>query len=87
MLKKIRNIIFITSFLIFVILITIYYFSEQNILITNKTRSINLVEKNNNITNLPVLENDTKNIIVYSDEVESFIKDKKKYFFWKLLEK
>ena len=87
MLKKIKNIFYLASFLIFVILITRFYFSDQNIRETNKSRSFYSVELNNNIQNLPLLKNDTNNIIEYINDVEVYKKKKKKYMFWDLIGK
>ncbi|MDC0205537.1 hypothetical protein OAJ64_01850 [Pelagibacteraceae bacterium] len=40
---------------------------------------------NSNLQDIPLLENDTKNIILYSDGIETFKKKKKKYRFWSLI--
>jgi len=85
--KNIKNIFYLASFFIFIILTTRFYFSDKNIRETNKTRSFYSVEKNNNSQNLPLLKNDTKNIIQYSNEVEIYKKKKKKYTFFGLIEK
>ena len=74
MYNKIKNIFFITFFLIFTSFIFKYYFSEQNILLINKSRiSYEILSKNQNI-NLPILENDTNNVIVYINDLETFKK-------------
>jgi hypothetical protein len=39
------------------------------------------------ITNLPLLKNDTSDIIQYKNDVEVFKKKKKNYTFWDLLGK
>ena len=85
MLKKIKNIFYIGSFFIFVILVTRFYFSDQNIRETNKSRSLHSVKLNNNTQNLPLLKNDTNNIIIYKDELEEFKKKRKKRFWEKLI--
>jgi len=87
MLKNIKNIFYLGSFLIFLILTTKFYFSDQNIRKTNKSRSFYSVKINNNTQNLPLLKNDTKNIIEYSNDVEAYKKRKKKYTFFGLIEK
>ena len=87
MLKNIKNIFYLGSFLIFLILTTKFYFSDQNIRKTNKSRSFYSVKINNNTQNLPLLKNDTKNIIEYSNDVEVYKKRKKKYTFFGLIEK
>ena len=81
MLKRIKNILYIGSFFVFIILTIKFYFSDQNIRETNKSRSFYSIELNNNMQNLPLLKNDTKNIIEYSDDVEIYKKKKKKYTF------
>ena len=68
MYNKIKNIFFLIIFFIFIFLITNYYFSEQNIVFTNKSRLSYEVLLNNDVKNLPVLKNDTKNVIVYLDD-------------------
>ena len=87
MLKNIKNIFYLGSFFIFIILTTKFYFSDQNIRETNKSRSFYSVELNNNAQNLPLLKNDTKNIIEYSNDVAVYKKKKKKYTFFDLIKK
>ena len=87
MLKKIKNIFYLVSFFIFIILTTRFYFSDQNIRETNKSRSLYSVKLNNNTQNLPLLKNDTNNIIEYINDVEIYKKKKKKYTFWNIIGK
>ena len=87
MLKKIKNIFYLTSFFIFIILTIKFYFSEQNIRATNKSRSFYSVKLNNNTQNLPLLKNDTNNIIEYINDIEIYKKKKKKFTFWDLIGK
>ena len=87
MLKKIKNIFYLASFLIFIILTLSFYFSDQNIKETNKSRAFYYVKLNNNTQNLPLLKNDTNNIIEYINDVEVYKKGKKKYTFWDLIRK
>ena len=74
------------SFIIFFITITFFYFSDENVKKINKSRTFLLSESENNIE-LPILHNDTNNIIVYTDEVEIYKKKKKKYNFFDLIKK
>ena len=85
--RKIKNIFYLGSFFIFIILTTRFYFSDQNIKETQKSRSFYSVELNNNAQNLPLLKNDTNDIIEYLDDVEIYKKKKKKYTFWDLIGK
>ena len=87
MLKKIKNTFYIGSCFIFILLITKFYFSDQNVRETNKSRSFYSVELNSNIQNLPLLKNDTNNIIEYSNDVEAYKKKKKKFTFFGLIKK
>ncbi len=84
MLKEIKYLIFILVISVFIFFTGRYYFSDENL--KNSYRSF----KNNDekiklySENLPVLENNTQDIIEY---VKQTNKDKKKKFnFWKLLE-
>ena len=87
MLKKIKNIFYVASFFIFVILTTRFYFSDQNIKEINKSRSFYSVKVNNKTQNLPLLKNDTNNIIEYINDIEIYKKKKKKFTFWDLIGK
>ena len=87
MLKKIKNIFYLASFFIFIILTTKFYFSDKNIKETNKSRSLYLAKLNNNTQNLPLLKNDTNNIIEYINDIEIYKKNKKKFTFWNLIGK
>ena len=87
MLKKIKNIFYLASFFIFIILTTKFYFSDKNIKETNKSRSLYLAKLNNNTQNLPLLKSDTNNIIEYINDIEIYKKKKKKYTFWDLIVK
>ena len=87
MLGKIKNILYILSFIALIFLITLFYFSDQNIQKTNKYRSYYLVKIKENIENLPLLKNDTNNIIEYKDDLEVYKKSKKKYTFCDLIKK
>ena len=62
-----------------------FYLSEKNIILINKVRSLYLNENNIKLHDLPLLENDTENIIEYSSDVENYKKNKKKYIFWDLI--
>ena len=79
----IKYLIFIFIICLFLFLISRYYFSDANK--KNSYRSLkNIDEKiNTYVEKLPVLEDDTKNIIEY---VEQSNNKKKKFNFWKLLE-
>ena len=82
MILKIKNIFFLISFFTFICLITKHYLSDQNIIFTNKSRSSYLYLANKN---LPVLKNDTNNIIIYKKDLDEFKKKRKERFWEKLI--
>ena len=85
MFKEIKYLIFISIICLFIFLISRYYFSDTNK--KNSYRSLNNIKEkiNTYAEKLPVLEDDTKNIIEYVEQSNN--KKKKKFNFWKLLEK
>ena len=84
MLKEIKYFIFIFIISLFLFLTIRYYFSDTNK--KNSYRSlINIDEKIEIYSEkLPILEDDTKNIIEYVEQSNN--KKRKKFNFWKLLE-
>ena len=84
MLKEFRYLIFIFIICIFIFFVGRFYFSDANI--KNSYRSFNNINDKINTysENLPILEDDTKNIIEYVEQTNN--KKKKKFNFWKLLE-
>ncbi|MDA8866700.1 hypothetical protein N9H84_00495 [Candidatus Pelagibacter sp.] len=84
MLKEIKYLIFIVIITLFLFFTGKYYFSNENI--KNSYRSYkNIDQKIKDYSkNLPLLKNDTENIIEYVKQTDK--KKKKKFNFWKLLE-
>ena len=84
MFKEIKYFIFIFIICLFLFLITRYYFSDTNK--KNSYRSLTTINEkiNTYAEKLPILKNDTKNIIEYVEQSNQ--KKKKKFNFWKLLE-
>ena len=87
MFKIFKNTFTIITFISFIILIVVFYFSEENIIATNKSRSSYAYELQFDLKNLPLIKNDTNNIIDYSEDLEIFKKKKKNYLFWDLIKK
>ena len=84
MLKEIKYLIFIVAILVFIFFTGRYYFSDEYLKKSYRSYKNNDEKIKVYSKNLPVLENDTQNIIEY---VKQTNKDKKKKFnFWKLLE-
>ena len=84
MLKEIRYLIFIIIIGLFFFFTGRYYFSDENI--KKSYRSYKNIDKKIKVysKDLPLLENDTKNVIEYVKQTNK--KKKKKFNFWKLLE-
>ena len=82
--KKIINTFFLVSCVSFVFLVTKYYFSEKNLILINKSRSSYSLMLSKYEINLPLLKNDTNNIIIYKNDLEEF-KNKRKKRFWEKL--
>ena len=87
MIKKTINIIYLVVFFIFSISIIIFYISDENIKSTHKTRALHFDVVEKKIKNLPLLKNDTSDIIVYRDDIQIYKKNIKTYKFWDLLKK
>ena len=85
MFSKIKNTLFLIIFFIFIFLVTKHYFSDENVIFTHKSRSSYALQVNIDNKNLPILKNDTNNIIIYKNDVEEFTKKRKKRFWEKLI--
>ena len=84
MIKEIKYLIFLIVISLFFILTIRFYISDTNK--KNSYRSLNNIDEkiNEYSQNLPVLGDDTKNIIEYVEQSNN--KKKRKFNFWKLLE-
>ena len=84
MLKEIKYLIFIIIISLFIFFTGKYYFSDENI--KKSYRSYKNIDEKIKIYSkeLPILENDTSDVIEYVNQTNK--KKKKKFNFWKLLE-
>ena len=84
MLKEIKYLIFIVIITLFIFFTGKNYFSDENI--KKSYRSYKNINEKIKIYSkeLPILENDTKDVIEYVKQTNE--KKKKKFNFWKLLE-
>tara|TARA_Y100000741_G_scaffold325457_1_gene276964 strand:+ start:24 stop:284 length:261 start_codon:yes stop_codon:yes gene_type:complete len=84
MLKEIKYLIFIIIISLFIFFTGKYYFSDENL--KKSYRSYKNINENIKAysKDLPILEDDTQNIIEYVKQTSK--KKKKKFNFWKLLE-
>lgn len=80
-LVKLLIFIFILSFFITVFN---FYFSEKNINLLKKNRNNIEIKLSENISNLPVLENDTNYIIEFNSGFDNTNKNSFKRNFWEL---
>ena len=84
MFKEFKYLLFLIVIFFFIFFTVRYYFSDEN-----KKKSYRSYKNNDEkiklySKNLPVLENDTDNVIEYVKQTNK--KKKKKFNFWKLLE-
>ena len=84
MLKEIKYLIFIVIISLFLFFTGKYYFSDENI--KKSYRAYKNIDEKIKVysKDLPILENDTQDIIEYVKQTNK--KKKKKFNFWKLLE-
>ena len=82
--KEVKYVIFIVVISSFLFFTVKYYFSDENV--KKSYRSYNSIDERNKIYSLklPILENDTNDVIEYVNQTNK--KKKKKFNFWKLLE-
>ena len=83
--QKIISIFFLILIIIFFWSIFKYYSSNKNI--KNKEFNRNNIDQllNDKISNLPILKNDTDNVIEFNDGFSNEIKNDKPRSFWNLL--
>ena len=82
--KEVKYVIFIVVISSFLFFTVKYYFSDENV--KKSYRLYNSIDERIKIYSLklPILENDTNDVIEYVNQTNK--KKKKKFNFWKLLE-
>ena len=85
MFREIKYLIFIVVIFVFIFFVGKYYFSNKNK--KNSFRTLSNINQKINLysQNIPILENNTQNIIEYVKNNKT--KKKKRYHFWKLIDK
>ena len=85
MIKELKNLVFMIIIFLFIFFTGKYYFSDENK--KNSYRALSEINKKIDLysLNLPILGNNTQNIIEYVKNSNN--KKKKKYFFWELINK
>ena len=84
MLKEVKYIFYLLTIFFSIFFVIKFYLSENNIKRSNKIILQYQNELDIKFNNLPVIKDDTKNIIEYTNEIEEF-KNKKQRRFWDLL--
>ena len=84
---KVLNTFMILLICIFIFFIFKYYSSNKNLSNKNYNR-LNIDQIiNEKINNLPILDNDTNNVVEFNDSFDDEINKNKKRNFWDLLKK
>ena len=84
---KILNLIMFPLIIIFILSIYNYYSSNKNVDAKNYNRkNIDQILKEK-IVDLPILKNDTNNVIEFNNSLKDDIEENKKRSFWDLLKK
>ena len=84
MLKEVKYVVYLLTIFFFIFFVIKFYLSENNIKWSNKVilQYQNILD--NKFINLPIIKDDTNDIIEYTSEIEDF-KNKKQRKFWDLL--
>ena len=83
MLKEVKYVVYLLTIFFFIFFVIKFYLSENNIKWSNRVilQYQNLLDKK--FINLPIIKDDTNDIIEYTSEIEDF-KNKKQRKFWDL---
>ena len=86
MLKEVKYVVYLLTIFFFIFFVIKFYLSENNIKWSNKVilQYQNILDKK--FINLPIIKDDTSDIVEYTNEIEEF-KNKKQRKFWDLLKK
>ena len=84
MLKEVKYVVYLLTIFFFIFFVIKFYLSENNFKRSNKVILQHRNELDNKFNNLPIIKNDTNDIIEYTNEIEEF-KNKNQRKFWDLL--
>ena len=84
MLKEIKYVVYLLTIFFSIFFVVKFYLSENNIKLSNKAMLQYQNELDKKFNNLPIIKDDTNDIIEYTNEIEEF-KNKKQRKFWDLL--
>ena len=83
MLKEIKYVVYLLTIFFSIFFVIKFYLSENNIKLSNKVMLQHQNELDKKFNNLPIITDDTNDIIEYTNEIEEF-KNKKQRKFWDL---
>ena len=84
MLKEIKYVVYLLTIFFSIFFVIKFYLSENNIKLSNKVMLQHQNELDKKFNNLPIITDDTNDIIEYTNEIKEF-KNKKQRKFWDLL--
>ena len=84
MLKETKYVVYLITIFFSIFFVVKFYLSENNIEWSNKVMFQYQNELDKKFSNLPIIKNDTNDIIEYTKEIENF-KNKKQRKYWDLL--
>ena len=84
MLKEVKYVVYLLTIFFFIFFVVKFYLSENNIKWSNKVILQYQNKLDKKFINLPIIKDDTNDIIEYTSEIEDF-KNKKQRKFWDLL--
>ena len=84
MLKEAKNVVYLLTIFFSIFFVINFYLSENNIKLSSKVILQYQNELDKKFNNLPIIKDDTNDIIEYTNEIDEF-KNKKQRKFWDLL--
>ena len=84
MLKEIKYVVYLLTIFFSIFFVVKFYLSENNIKLSNKVILQHQKELDKKFNNLPIIIDDTSDIIEYTNEIEEF-KNRKQRKFWYLI--
>ena len=83
MLKEIKYVVYLITIFFSIFFVVKFYLSENNIKLSNKVMLQHQNELDKKFNNLPIITDDTNDIIEYTNEIKEF-KNRKQRKFWDL---
>ena len=83
MLKEIKYVVYLLTIFFSIFFVVKFYLSENNIKLSNKVMLQHQNELDKKFNNLPIITDDTNDIIEYTNEIKEF-KNRKQRNFWDL---